>query len=234
MNGIGKAVNTKTHLSNSKITEAFRNNMDLALYNTFKVNYSTVSMIQVPKKGDTTLAYTYASIGYKYDLVPGPDTSGESHAEFDPKLQKQHFLHNGQLQVPMDYSKRFMNVSIANPSLLPFLNKKYGADIFVFVNEVDIKNVSNNTTEDLTQSNFRREVTVQYSVVNTQKHYLAKGILTAYFPYSENDPTVIGEQYFTVIAHSMMRELQKGLQKTDGIKAKPSTINHKTTVSKAK
>jgi hypothetical protein len=234
MNEIGKAVNTKTHLSNSKITEAFRYNLDLALYTTFKLNYSTVSLIQVPKKGDTTLAYTYTSIGYKYDLVPGPDTTGESHAEFDPKLQKEHFMHNGQLQVPMDYSKRFMNVNIANPQLLPYLNKKYGADIFVFINEVDIKNVSNNTTEDLTQSNFRREITVQYSIVTTQKHYLAKGILTTYFPYSENDPKVIGEQYFTIIAHAMMRELQKGLQKTDGLKAKPNTINHKNTASKAK
>jgi len=234
MDEIGKAVNTSTHLSYNKIAEAFRYRMDLALYNTFRQPYSTVSLIQAPQKGDTTLAYIYTSIGYKYDLLPGHDSSGESHAEFDPKLQKEHFMHNGQLQVPMDYSKRFMNVAIANPNLLTYLNKKYDADIFVFINEVDIKNVSNNATEDLSQSNFRREVTVQYSILNTQKHYLAKGILTTYFPYTVNDPKIIGEQHFTIIAHAMMRELQKGIQKSEGVKTKYSTLNHTNTASKTK
>lgn len=213
MNAIGKAVNSKTHLTYNQITETFRNQMDLALYNTFKQAYSTISLIQKPVPKDTTLHYIYGSIGYSYDLVTTDSSTGESHAEFDPKQQKKHFVNNGQLQVPMDYSKRFMNVYIGNPQLLPYLNKKYGSDIIVFVNEVDIQNVSNTTTEDLTQSNYRRQITVEYSIINMQKHYLAKGILTTYFPYIENDPKVIGAQYFTVIAHDMMMALQKGLQK---------------------
>ncbi len=213
MNAIGKAVNSKTHLTYNQITEAFRSQMDLALYATFKHTYSTISLIQKPVSKDTILHYIYGSIGYNYDLVPTDSSTGENHAEFDPKQQKKHFVNNGQLQVPMDYSKRFMNVHIGNPQLLPYLNKEYGSDIVVFVNEVDIKNVSNTTTEDLTQSNYRRQVTVHYSIVDMQKHYLAKGILTTYFPYTENDPNVIGEKYFTVIAHDMMASLQKGLQK---------------------
>lgn len=213
MNAIGKAVNSKTHLGYEQITEAFRYQMDLALYNTFKQAYSTASLIQKPSPKDTTLHYIYGSIGYNYDLLPNDSLADENHAEFDPKLQKKHFVNNGQLQVPMDYSKRFMNVHIGNSQLLPYLNKEYGSDIVVFVNEVDIKNVSNTTTEDLTQSNYRRQVTVQYSIVDMQKHYLAKGILTTYFPYTENDPNVIGEKYFTVIAHAMLASLQKGLQK---------------------
>lgn len=221
MNEIGKDVNTTTHFSYKKITEAFRSVMDLALYNTFRQNYSTVSLLQSPKQADTTLAYVYNSIEYKYDLLP-TDSSGESHAEFDPTLQKKHFIHNGQLQVPMDYSQRFMNTHISNPQLLPYLHKKYGADVFVFINEVDIKNVSNNSTEDLNESNYKREVTVQYSILNTQKHYLAKGILITYFPYTENKPDAIGKKYFTLIAQDMMKELVKGLQKTQVVKAQTS------------
>jgi hypothetical protein len=232
MSEIGKAVNTSTHLSYKKIVEAFRYRMDLALYGTFKPSYSTVSFIQASQKGDTSLAYIYSSIGYKYDLLPGHDSSGESHAEFDPKLQKEHFLHNGQLQVPIDYSKRFMNVHIGNPQLLPYLSNKYKADIFIFINELDIKNVSNNATEDLTQSNFRREVTVQYSIVNSQNHYLARGILTTYFPYTENNPAIIGEKYFTVIAQSMLKELNKGLQRTKAVKTKKSTAPRLKPLSK--
>jgi len=236
MSDIGKAVNKSTNLSYNKIVEAFRYRMDLAIYNTLKLNYSTVSLFQTPQKGDTTLSYIYSAVSYKYDLVQSHDSLGESHAEFDPKQQKEHFMHNGQLQVPIDYSKRFMNVSAAStsPNLLPYLNKKYNTDIFVFINELDIKNVSNNATEDLNQSNFRREATVHYTILNLQNHYLTKGILTTYFPYSVNDPKIIGEQYFTIIAHSMMKELIRGLQKADGVKPKSPTINHKSTVTKAK
>lgn len=220
MNEIGKAVNAKTHLSYKKIVEDFRYRMDLALYSTFRQSYSTISLIEPPKKGDTTLTYIYASTGYKFDLLPGQDSSGESHAEFDPKQQKKHFIHNGELQVPMDYSKRFMNVHIYNPALLFYLNKKYGANIFVFINEVDIKNVSNNQTEDLTESNYRRQVTVQYSIINIKNHYLAKGVLTTYFPYDENNPKVIGEKYFTIIARSMLKKLNEGVQKTEKYQTK--------------
>lgn len=232
MSEIGKAVNGATHLSYSKITEAFRSGMDLALYNTFRESYSTTSLIQTPKKGDTTLAYTYGSISYKFDLQPG-DSSGENHAEFDTKQQKAHFIKNGQLQVPMDYSKRFMNTDILTPKLLPFLHKKYHTDIIVFINELDIKNVANVPSEDLTASNYRRQVTIQYSILNTQKQYLAEGILTTYFPNNVNDPKVIGEKYFTVIAQDMLKELNKGLQKQEADKAKKSPANHIKPLSKA-
>lgn len=225
MSEIGKAVNTATHLSYAKITEAFRSSLDLALYSTFKQNYTTISFLQEKKKGDTTLAYIYSCIGYKYDLLPGQDSAGENHAEFDPKQQKQHFTHNGQLQVPIDYSKRFMNVSFDNPHLLATLNKKNGATIFIFINELDIKNVANTPTEDLTASNFRREVTVQYSILNNLKQSLAKGVLTTYFPSNVNDPKVIGEKYFSLIAQSMLQELIKGLQKNQQIKNTPGAVH---------
>jgi len=225
MSEIGEAVNKATGLSYTKITEAFRSEMDLALYNAFKQSYETKSLIQTPKKGDSTLAYTYASIGATYDLVPG-DSSGESHAEFDKSKQKTHFIKDGQLQVPMDYSKRFMNVDIINPKLLPYLDKKYGTDITIFINELDIRNVANTETEDLTASNYRRQVTVQYSIVNVQKQYVAEGTLTTYFPNNVNDPKVIGEKYFSVIAQDMQKELTKKLLKLDHVKSKKTTANH--------
>jgi hypothetical protein len=233
MSEIGEAVNASTHLSYSKISEAFRYRLDLVLFNSFKQNYHTVSFLQEPKKADTTLNYIYGSVSYQYDLQPG-DSSGESHAEFDPKQQKTHFIHNGQLQVPMDYSKRFMNVAILSPNLLPALYKKYGTDIFVFVNELDIKNVANNETEDLTASNYHREVIVQYSIINTQKQYLAEGILTTYFPNNINEPKVIGDKFFSLIAESMVKEFEKGLLKPQPVKPKKATANHTKSISKDK
>ncbi len=234
MSEIGKAVNTATKLSYAKIMEAFRYRLDQAIYNTFKPSSSITSFLQEKKKGDTTLAYIYSNIGCKYDLLPGQDSTGENHAEFDSKQVKQHFIKKGQLQVPIDYSKRFMNVSFANTHLLAILNKNTGADIFIFVNELDIKNVANTPTEDLTASNFRREVMVQYSIVNAKKQYIAKGILTTYFPANINDPKIIGEQYFKVIAQSMLKEFIVGLKKNEQIKNTPGAVHPKKITPKKK
>ncbi len=222
MSAIDKAVNTATHFSYNKITASFRSGMDMALLTAFKADYATISLLQEAKKTDTILPYIYASIGYKYDLVSGQDSSGESHAEFDLKKQKTHFIQNGQLQVPIDYSKRFMNVVISNPHLLSYLNKNYDADVFVFVNELDIKNIPNETTSDLSQSNFRREVVVHYSIVNMQKQYITKGILNTYFPFNENNPEAISKKYFSLIAQSMLLRLNKGIERLSSKAKKPS------------
>ncbi len=233
MSEIGKAVNTTTKLSYPKIAQAFRYSLDLALYNTLKQTYNVKSLIQTKKKSDSTLLYIYNSIGYNYDIIPGHD-SGESHSEFDPKQQKTHFIKNGQLQVPMDYTKRFMNTYVVNPKLLPKLNSVFGSDIIVFINELDIRNVANTLTEDLTASNFRREIMVQYTILNAQKQYLAKGVLTTYFPHNMNDPKIIGEKYFAIIAADMSKELAKGLAKAQAFKDKPGAIHSPKKVTKKK
>jgi hypothetical protein len=225
MSEIGKAVNAQTKLNYNQIVDAFRYRMDLSLYNTFSEKYTTESLMQHVKKTDTTLFYIYSCVGYNYDLLPGQDTTGESHSEFDPNLQKKHFIQNGQLQVPIDYSKRFMNVDITDHRLLPYLNKKYGSDLFIFINELDIKNVTN-PTEDLNESNLRREVTAHYSILNIQGHYIAKGIFSTYFPYSVNDPKVIGEKNFTIIAQSIMTELDKKLLAPATGKTKKTASTH--------
>jgi hypothetical protein len=212
MSEIGKAVNASTKMSYKDITESFRENLDAALRNAFKVHNTSVSLLLNKKKPDTTLRYIYNSIGYKFDLIPGKD-SGETHEEFDPKAQQTHFIHNGQLDVPIDYSTRFMNVNVVNPHLLSSLNKKYGATIFIFVNELDIRNVANTPGEDLTASNFRRQVTVQYSILNMHNQYITDGILTAYFPANVNNPPVIGEKYFSIIGNEMLESFNEAILK---------------------
>jgi len=212
MSEIGKAVNTSTHLSYNDITKALRMQLDLALFAPFKQHYITISLLQNKKKADSTLTHIYNSIGYKYDLLPGADTTGENHDEFNPKLQKKHFTQNGELEVPIDYSKRFMNVNVANHHLLSNLGKKYNVNTFIFINQLDIKNVSN-PGQELTDYNFRRQVNVHYSILTMQNHYIAKGILTTYFPYNENNPEEIGNKYFSIIGKNMFDVFTKSLTK---------------------
>jgi hypothetical protein len=206
MSEIGKEVNAKTHLSYNAITEEFRKEMDLAMFAAIKKNCTTVSLLDGKPKSDSTLAYIYGSTSYSYDIVPG--TVPESGSK-DNK-NNGNYIKNGQLEVPVDYSQRFMNISFLNPKLLPDLGTKYNTDTYIFLNELDIKNVENNAN-NLSDDAYRREVTVHYSIVDNTGHYVSKGIATTYFPYHENDPKVIGEKYFPALAKTIEKDYIKGL-----------------------
>lgn len=207
MSEIDKDVNASTHLDYKQITEAFRRQMDLAMYRTLTKNYVPVSILQGKYKSDSVLSYIYASTGYKYDLVPGvaPDIGGNG-----KKNSKGLYVQKGELEVPVDYSKRFMNVTISNPKLLSNLYSRYHTDTFVFINELDIKNVDN-PTDNLSDETYRRQVTVHYCVMDKSGKTVAKGLATTYFPYRENSPKQIGEKYFSIIAHSILKDYKQGL-----------------------
>ena len=195
MSEIGKDVHAKTNMSFDAITAEFRNQLDLAMYAAFRNSYSAVSVLQNTRKSDTTLDYIYSSIGYQYDIVPGstPDAAGQ--AEHD-KNQKNHFINNGQLQVPVDYSNRFMNASINNPNLLSDLAKKFSTNTYVFINELDIKSVANTTTDNLSEEMYRRQVIVHYSIIDKDGKYVSRGIATTYFPQNEMNQKLLAKNIF--------------------------------------
>ncbi|HSY77556.1 MAG TPA: hypothetical protein VK890_11900 [Bacteroidia bacterium] len=209
MSEIGKEVNAKTHLTYAGITQEMRKELDLAMFGALRRSCVTVSLLDGKQKSDSTLAYIYGSTSYSYDIVPGttPDAGSK-----DKTTAKGQYIKNGQLEVPVDYSQRFMNVSILNPKLLTDLSTQYHTDTYVFINELDIKNVDNNST-NLSDETYRREVTVHYSVVDNTGHYISKGVATTYFPYSENDPKEIGEKYFSLVGRLILKNYVDGLNK---------------------
>jgi hypothetical protein len=230
MSEIDKDVNGVTHEDFKHITEDFRKALDLAMYSTLHQSYITISLLQGKNKSDSVLNYIYGSTGYNYDLVPGTDPDAVKSSD---SAKRQHYIVKGQLQVPQDYSKRFMNVAIKNPKLLPYLYKRYHTDTFVFINELDIKNVDN-PTENLAEDTYRRLITVHYSILNEDGKSVIKGIATTYFPFGENNPTEIGQKYFTVLARNIFKDYSKQLdanlaseqQKQNTTQPKGTATNH--------
>lgn len=210
MSEIGKDVNAATHLSYNQMVESFRRELDLAMYRMLSRNYTPVSILQGQYKSDSVLSYIYASTGYKYDIVPGaiPDAGGGT------KNNKGLYIQKGALQVPVDYSNRFMNISISNPQLLQKLYKKYHTDTFVFINELDIKNVAN-PTDNLSDDTYRREITVHYTIIDKNGKSIARGLAKTYFPFRENNPKEIGKKYFSLIAEIILKNYKQGLTIND-------------------
>jgi hypothetical protein len=206
MSEIGKDINAKTHQSYTAITGDLREELDLAMYSSLRRSCVTVDLLDGRQRSDSMLAYIYGSTSYSYDMVPG--TAADAGSKDKNKTGR--YINNGQLEVPVDYSQRFMNINLLNPNLLSELSSRYGTDTYVFINELDIKNVDNNAT-NLSDETYRREVIVHYSIVDNSGHFVSKGIATTYFPYSENDPKEIGAKYFTVIGRIILKNYVQGL-----------------------
>lgn len=206
MSEIDKDINAKTHQSYAAITADFREELDLAMFGVLRRSCETVDILTGRQRSDSMLAYIYGSTSFSYDIVPG--TAPDEGSKDKNKTGK--YISNGQLEVPVDYSQRFMNITVLNPSLLSELSSKYGTDTYVFINQLDIKNVENNTT-NLSDETYRREVTVHYSIIDNTGHYVSKGVATTFFPYSVNDPKEIGDKYFTVVARSILTNYIHGL-----------------------
>ncbi len=212
MSEIGKEINAKTHLSYAAITSELRQELDLAMYATLRRSCVTVDLLDGRQRSDSMLAFIYGSTSYSYDIVPGtaPDAGSKD------KNHTGRYINNGQVEVPVDYSERFMNVSLLNPNLLSILSARYGTDTYVFINELDIKNVDNNAT-NLSDETYRRQVVVHYSILDNTGHYVSKGVATTYFPFSEDEPKEIGEKYFTAVGRNLMKNYIQGL-KADKLK----------------
>src|SRR6185312_7607988 len=207
MSEIGKDVHATTHLEYDQITQEFRRQMDLAMYTALRKKNEPISLLQDRTKSDSVLSYIYGSTGYKYDAVPGAIVDVGAP---DDKAKKNKYVKNGQLEVPVDYTKRFMNINISNPHLLSTLTKKYSTDTYVFINELDIKNVDNNA-ENLNDATIRRQVSVHYCILDKDGKSIAKGLAETYFPANENDPKEIGEKYFSIVAHTILKDYAQGL-----------------------
>lgn len=210
MSQIDRQVNKATDMNYDQITEAFRKGLDLAIYSRFHLNFETMSLLQGRNKSDSVLNYIYGSTAYNYQLVPGTKADADKPTGTN---KTNHYAVKGQLEVPEDFSQRFMDIVVKNPELLPFLYKKYHADTFIFINELDIKNVPN-TAGDLDNA-YIRQVTVHYSILNKEGSSLTAGIETVYFPYSEDNPSDIREKYFTSIARAILKDYEGSLSRKE-------------------
>lgn len=198
MSEIDQNVNKETKMNFNQIRYAFRSGLDYSVVAEFKKKYSVVSLLSDTAKSMNDQYYIYSSIAYKYDVVP--DSTGKKQADNTinkPKIQ------NGQITVATNDQRKFMNTKITNPNLLATLHKKYGTEIFIFINQLDMKinvdNSGNNTT-----GGFDRTAAVHYSIFDLGGNLLNSGLATKNFPANANNPNRIVKGYFSGIAETIL------------------------------
>lgn len=215
MSEIDKKVHDETKLNAPKIQAAFREGLDEVIYIAIKQKTSVYSFLNDSAKCAKDMARTYSSTTYSYDLVPEENTSVKELNKpvvkpADPKIV------NGQLQVEPNMEKKFMNRKTSDPQLLTYLGQKYGSSIFVFINQLDIKN--NPQSYDVNTDTYKRDVTVHYTIMDKTGKYLSYGIATSSFSSTINDPEKISKNYFAPIGTAIANKLVLAMNPENTVK----------------
>jgi hypothetical protein len=107
--------------------------------------------------------------------------------------------------------KSYINVGIADQMLLPDYSKKYNADYFIFLNEIDIKTHYDDCL-NLALKIYRRDLKVHYSVFDKNGKQLYGDVAVSSFDSNTNDVNEIGKKNFPVISGYILRSFNKVAQ----------------------
>ena len=95
--------------------------------------------------------------------------------------------------------KKYINVGIADETLIPDFAKKYKADYFIFLNEIDIKTHFDDCL-NLAMKIYRRELMVHYTIFDKLGKQIYGDVAISNFESNTNDVKEIADKNFPSIA----------------------------------
>ncbi len=168
--------------------------------------YPTYSLISdASKETEKDLNMIYGSVNYSMDTVfpvAHPATKADS-------LKRKSVLSKKQLKKVKEIRElKFMNIGLSHPELLTLLSQKYGADLFVFLNQLEIK-TNYDDCLDLALKIYRREIKVHYAVYDAFGKQLYGDVAVVDFPSNSNDIKQIMQANFLKIAEYIVQTIPK-------------------------
>jgi hypothetical protein len=192
MGDIGEKIYIESKWNFRQLSEYFRHQLDNQLKLKLQNIASPVVTFYIDSaKTANDLEYIYKSTSLSFEPIDKPITAKTEN-------KKQNGVKNGQLAVEISSDKKFTNTRLSTTDLIPFLNKKYKSQYFVFINELDMKTVMD--SYDLATDSYQREVTVHYTIVNDMSKLITADAASYRFSSKVNDPKKIVNQTFSPIA----------------------------------
>ena len=207
MGEIDMNINAETKLSAKEIKYKFRDGINEQLFKAFKNSgYLVLDLMEDTARYKKDLAGIYQYLSYDYQKIPDQTKYKTPEKEKDEKK-----IEKGQLAVETNDQARFMNAKLGNAKLVPMLHAKFKTDIFVFVNQLDIKASGYTTPGDLDRGNSNRLITVHYTVYSLDAKEINSGVAEQEFETDLNNPKKIIDKYFSKIAANIVMRVNKGL-----------------------
>ena len=204
---IDRSINAETKLSAKEIKYKFRDGLNDQLYKAFKVSkYNVVDLMEDTIKYKKDIEGIYQYLSYDYLKIPNQENYKA------PKKEKEEAkIEKGQLNVETNSENKFMDARILNPKLVPLLYARYKTDLFVFINQLDLKASGSKDPTDLGNGNLNRKIVVHYTVYTYDAKEINSGIAEEDFDPILNNPKKIIEKHFSKIAAVIVQRVNKGL-----------------------
>lgn len=202
------AFHQKTQLSPRQLKNKFRDGLNEQLYKALRANgFSVIDLMDdtVKYKKDTEGIYQYLT--YDYQKVPD-----QTNYQPPKKEKSKQAVEKGQLNVETNSDVRFMNAKLTNAKVVPMMYAKYKTDLFLFINQLDIKEAGakeNNQYTGLGSEN--RKIIVHYTIYTYDAKEINSGIAEEEFPIELNEPKKIIDKHFSKIALTITQRLIKYL-----------------------
>ena len=207
MGEVDRQIHNETSLSPAQIREQFREGLNQQLYKAFKkIDYNVIDLLEDSAKYHKELIKVYEFLRYDYLKVPDQE-------KFQPPVQdkKPKAVEKGQLAVETNSDKRFMNARMINAKIVPVLYKKYNSDLFLFINQLDIKASGVPDPTQFFQAAQNRVIAVHYTVYSHDGRVVNSGLAEEEFDPRLNNPTRIIDKHFSKVATSIASRVEKQL-----------------------
>lgn len=197
------AINKETKLNAKQIKATMRDGLNEQFYKKFKLKMGVVDLLDDTLKTKKDLESIYQYLSYNYMKVPD-----QNNYKPPVKEQNEKTIHNGQLTVETNSDARFMNAKISNSTLVPYLYNKYKTNLFLFLNELDIKAL-NNVPGDMSGFQSHRKIVLHYTVYTFDAKEINSGIAEVDLPLNVNNPSKISSQYYSQLASIVLARIEK-------------------------
>ncbi len=174
-------------------------------------------LIDTTLQSEQDLNMIYASIKYQFEkpidvnakdsasnkTLTQPDLFGLGGEE--PVEEKKKISFGKKAEEPVNI--KYMNAVITHPEIFSNLQKKYGTDLFLFINQFEL--ITNyNHCLDRAANSFERKVVVHYSVYNAEGKQLKGDAITVTFGSAQTNVDEIVAQQFPLIADYLSQSIQ--------------------------
>jgi len=207
MSEIDYAINKESKLSGKQIKAVFRDGINEQLYKSLKAQHQVVDLMDDTVKTKKDLGDIYQYLALEYMKVP-------DQKNYKPPVKEKEDtkIKNGQIVDESNTDLRFMNAKIKNATLVPYLYGKYKTDVFVFINQLDIKaSNSGGPADAATITDGFRKLVVHYTVYTFDAKEINSGIAETQFPSALNNPQKIVSGYFSKLAQIITERINLAL-----------------------
>ncbi len=202
-------INAETKLTAKEIKHKFRDGLNDQLYSAFKTaKFSAVDLMEDTAKYKKDLEGIYQYLSYDFQKVPNQDNYQTPKKEKE-KDKKQ--FEKGQLNIETNTDARFMNAKVTNAKVVPLLYGKYKTNVFVFINQLELKASGSKNPGELGEGSANRKVIAHYTVYTLDAKEINSGIAEQEFESTINNPKKIIDKYFSKIATTIVYRVSKAL-----------------------